>query len=169
MVQRTTPSLQAWFCLQEIHRTTKTGIAFVPGDWAPLCYENDLCLKPTEEKQDKILYHLPQLVSRELLKNWRPSLPYWKSYSQPLQKQRIRSWCLQNRAPHCHSYRGKLCLVFPTRSPQYWPHLWFSRSALVCPSRSACFWTHVISHGRLTLFNSSLQHLCAMIKDYPKE
>lgn len=98
----------------------------------------------------KILYHVPQLVSPELVKNWRPSLPYWKSYSQPLQKQWIRSWCFQNRATHCHSYRGKLCLVILTRSPQYWPQLWFSQSALVCLSQRACFWTQVINHRCLT-------------------
>lgn len=96
MVQRTPPSLQAWFCLQEIHRTMKTGIAFVPWDRALLCHENNPCMKPTGEKkkkkkttkptQDKILYRLPQLVSPELLKNdGRLSFPYWKSYSQPLQ------------------------------------------------------------------------------------
>lgn len=32
--------------------------------------------KKKKTTQEKILYPLPQLVSPELLKNWRPSLPY---------------------------------------------------------------------------------------------
>lgn len=68
---------------------------------------------------------------------------------------------------HTSIARGKLSLVFLTMTSQYQPHMWFSPSALVCSSCSACLWTHVIRHRHLTLFNSSLQHLCATIKVYP--
>lgn len=147
----------------------KSGIAFVSWDWALLCDENDLCLKPTEKKtkQDQILYHLPHLVPPELLKNW--SLLCWKSSSQPLQKKkknRLEADAFKTEL-HTSIARGKLSLVFLTMTSQYQPHMWFSPSALVCSSWSACLWTHVIRHGHLTLFNSSLQHLCATIKVYP--
>lgn len=122
--------------------------------------------KKKKTRQDKILYHsfCHQNCSRT-----GDTVDHSGKVARSLYKMNILEADAFKTELHTSIARRKLGLVFLTMTPQYQPHIWFSQSALVCSSWSGCFWTHVIRHGHLTLFNSSLQHLCATIKVYPQE
>lgn len=168
MVQGTTPSLQAWFCLQEIHSTMKTGIALSQETEHFFVMKMIFAWRKQRKNQNRIksstIYHT--LFHQNCWRTGDGVFHAGKVTPGLYKKNRLEADAFKTEL-HTSVARWKLSLVFLTMTPQYQSHIWFFQSALLlfleCLLLDSC-----LSGTDIWLFNSSLQHLCATIKVYPR-